>query len=229
MIGVTGASGHLGQALMELLPDAYPISRTMPDIPLTGLIHAAAPDYRDNEAVVRFHDFNILVHDYVSKSRLRRFVIVGSWWQHAQGNCKELLYTKMKDHQRRMFNGTHVLPYSIYGDEARAGRGFIPQLIQAIRWETGLKGLSNESRDFIHVTDVARACIVALDAPKGTYIAGTRHAVSPRELAAEYGINAPDYDEYPSAIPAYLARPVPAWEPLVNLTDHINQAVTPAG
>lgn len=228
MIGVTGASGHLGQALMCLLPEAYPIGRTMPDIPLTGLIHAAAPDYRDNEAVVRFHDFNILIDDYVTKSRIRRFVIVGSWWQHAQGNCKELLYTKMKDHQRRMFNGTHVLPYSIYGDESRPGRGFIPQLIQAIRGETNLKGLSGEQRDFIHVTDVARACIIALDAPKGIYIAGTRDTVSPRELAGEYEIDAPDYKEYPSAAPVYLARSVPAWEPLVNLRQHINQAVKPA-
>ena len=229
MIGVTGASGHLGNALMEMLPDAYPIGYTMPDVPLTGLIHAAAPNYRDNESVVRFHDFNIQVENYVAGSRLRRFVVVGSWWQHAQGNCKELLYTKMKDHQRRMFSGTHVLPYSIYGDEAREGRGFIPQLIQAIRGETTLVGLSDQPRDFIHVTDVARACIVALDAPRGTYIAGTQQTVTPRQLAAEYGIHADDYEEHPSAIPAYLARPVPAWAPLVNLREHINKMITPAG
>lgn len=221
MIGVTGATGHLGQALLDLLPEAYPIGYTMPDIPLTGLIHAAAPNYRDNNAVVKFHDFNILLHDYLSKARVRRIVVVGSWWQHARGSCRDLLYTKMKDHQRRMFTGTHVLPYSIYGDEARPGRGFIPQLVNSINTGEPLIGLSHELRDFIHVTDVARACIVALDAPRGTYIAATGEPISPRDLAARFGITAPDYAEWPSATPEYLAPQVPAWQPLVSLDAHI--------
>lgn len=226
MIGVTGATGHLGQAIMSLLPDAHPIGRNMPDVPLTGLIHAAAPDYRDDEQVTLFHDFNVQLLGYLEANRLRRIVVVGSWWQHAQGNCKHLLYTQMKDHQQRMFTGTHVLPYSIYGDEARAGRGFVPQLIAAIRGESQLAGLSNEPRDFIHVSDVARACIVALDAPRGVYIAGTGHVQTPRELAALYGLSGPDYQEWPSAIPAHVARPVPAWQPIVDLDAHVRAATS---
>lgn len=226
MIGVTGASGHLGQALLDLLPDPYPIGRNMPEEPLTGLIHAAAPDYRDNEAVVKFHDFNIQLHEYLTHTRLRRVVIVGSWWQHAEGNCKDLLYTQMKQHQQRLFTATHVLPYSIYGDEPRPGRGFIPQLIEAIRGNIELQGLSDQPRDFIHVTDVARACIIALDAPRGTYTAATGHTSTPREIAAHYRVGGPTYNEYPTAIPRHLARPVPAWESLIDLHEHIRTAIS---
>lgn len=226
MIGVTGASGHLGQAILELLPDAYPISRNMPDIPLTGLIHAAAPDYRDDEQVMLFHDFNVRLLDYLETNRLRRVVVVGSWWQHARGDCKQLLYTQMKDHQQRMFTATHVLPYSIYGNDPRPGRGFVPQLIAAINGTGQLAGLSNEPRDFIHVSDVARACIVALDAPRGLYIAGTGQTDTPRAIAERYGLSGPDYEEWPSAVPAYLARPVPAWRPIVDLHAHIQAATS---
>lgn len=226
-IGVTGATGHLGQAILNLLPDAQPIGHSMPEVPLTGLIHAAAPNFRDDDAVVRFHDFNQELHAYLAASRLRRVVIVGSWWQHAEGDCRDLLYTRLKDHQRRMFPGVHVLPYSIYGDEARPGRGFIPQLINTINTGEPLQGLSNETRDFIHVSDVARACIIALDAPRGTYAAATGHTASPRQIATRYGITGPDYVEYPSATPRYLARPVPAWQPLINLHAHIEAHTAP--
>jgi hypothetical protein len=213
---------------MDLLPDAYPIGRTMPDVQLTGLIHAAAPNYRDEEAVVRFHEFNQQIHGYLAESRLRRIVIVGSWWQTATGNCRNMLYTKLKDHQRRMFPGTHILPYSIFGDEARAGRGFIPQLIQAIQDRKPLQGLSDQPRDFIHVTDVARACIIGLDSPRGTYMAGWGETSSPRDIAAKYGLKAPQWVEYPDAAPTYLMKPVPAWKPLIKLHPHI-QASTSHG
>jgi hypothetical protein len=196
----------------------------MPDMPLTGLIHAAAPNYQDEEEVVRFHSFNLDVHEYVTAYRLRRIVIVGSWWQSAIGNCKDLLYTQLKDHQRRMFSGVHVVPYSIYGEEARQGRGFIPQLIKALKERTTLTGLSNEPRDFIHVTDVARACVIGLDAPKGVYMAGWGKTSSPKQIAAEYGLQAPEWAEYPSAQPTYLTKPVPAWKPIIKLHDHIKES-----
>lgn len=224
MIGVTGASGHLGQALLALLPDAYPIGRTLPDIPLAGIIHAAAPDYRDDEAVILFHDFNIALQQYIHHNHIRRVVIVGSWWQFAEGEARQLLYTLMKDHQRRMFPGTHVIPYSIYGDEARPGRGFIPQLIHAINGSHSLTGLSDQPRDFIHVTDVARACVIALDVPRGTYTAATLRSETPRQIAARYGITAPDYTEHPTATPRYPVPQVPAWRPLITTDDHIRHA-----
>jgi hypothetical protein len=200
----------------------------MPDVPLSGLIHAAAPDYRDEDAVVRFHEFNQQIHGYLADSRLRRIVVVGSWWQTATGNCKDLLYTKLKDHQRRMFYGTHILPYSIYGDGARTGRGFIPQLIDAINGGRQLEGLSDQPRDFIHVTDVARACIIGLDAPRGVYMAGWGKTSSPREIALKYGLKAREWAESPEATPTYLTKPVPAWKPLIKLHDHI-QASTIQG
>lgn len=227
MIGVTGATGHLGQVICSMFPDTYPIRYAMPDIPLSGLIHVAAPNYRDDAAVVRFHEFNHQVLTYLNDYRTQRVVIVGSWWQHAEGTCQNLLYTKLKDHQRRMFRGTHVLPYSIYGDEARPGRGFIPQLIDAIRGRSALQGLSDQPRDFIHVTDVARACVIALDAPRGTYIAATGTPESPRRIAARYGVTAPAYVESPDAVPRYIARPVPAWQPLINLDAHITAHTAP--
>jgi dTDP-4-dehydrorhamnose reductase len=227
MIGVTGATGHLGQAICGMFPDTYQIRYNMPDIPLAGIIHAAAPNYHDDDAVIRFHDFNHELNTYLSDYRVRRIVIVGSWWQHAVGTCRDLLYTKLKDHQRRVFPGTHVIPFSIYGDEARPGRGFIPQLIEATNGTTTLAGLSNQPRDFIHVSDVARACVIALDAPRGTYIAATRRTESPRAIAARYGVMAADYVEQPTAIPRYLARPVPAWQPLVDLHAHIKAHTAP--
>jgi hypothetical protein len=42
MIGVTGASGALGKALLRRFPGALPIGRVMPSVPVNLLIHAAA-------------------------------------------------------------------------------------------------------------------------------------------------------------------------------------------
>lgn len=225
MIGVTGASGHLGQVLMKMIPDAYPIGRVVPDFPLTGLIHAAAPNHRDATNVIQFDEFNADLHDYLSRFDVTRCVVVGSWWQDADGECRKLLYTALKDNQRKLFAATHVVPFSIYGDDARTGRGFIPQLIKALRENAPLVGLSDQPRDFIHVTDVARACIAALDIPHGVYLAATFKPVSPRQLAERYGISAPDYVEFPSALPNYNAEPVPGWEPLIDVDDHIKSRI----
>jgi nucleoside-diphosphate-sugar epimerase len=221
MIGVTGASGHLGSALMDLIPDAYPIGRTMPDVHFTGLIHAAAPDYRDNEAVLDFVQFNQQVLKYLYSTKLQRVVTLGSWWQQAEGNCQDLLYTRLKDNQRTMFPGVHVVPFSIYGDEARQGRGFIPQLIQSIQTGQSLVGLSEQSRDFIHVKDVATACLLGLDSHRGVYMAGWGKSSSPKDIAARYGLKAPEWIEHPNAEPVFSLERLPGWEPKIGLHDHI--------
>ncbi len=227
MIGVTGASGHLGSAIMGLLPNALPIGRALPESPVNGLIHCAAPNYRDEVAVGEFVDFLMDVRDYVRRYEIRNVVIVGSWWQYAEGNARTLLYTNLKDQQSRLFRRhVHVIPYSIYGDQPRPGRGFIPQLIQAINDGIPLTGLSNEPRDFIHVTDVARACIAALAAPPGTYLAATRTTITPRQIATQYAVTAPDYVEFPSATPDYPFPDVPSWAPQTALDAHIRARLT---
>lgn len=226
MIGITGATGHLGSVIMGMLPDAVPFGRTMPDHPVDALIHCAAPDYRNDDAVTGFMNYIDSLRIYVQRYEIRNVVVVGSWWQHAEGNARALRYTMMKDQQARLFGtNTHVIPYSIYGDEARPGRGFIPQLIQTINGGPPLAGLSNEPRDFIHVTDVARACIAALAAPPGIYLAATRNPITPRQIAAQYRVTAPDYVEYPSAVPTYRFPDVPLWSPRTGLGAHISRAI----
>jgi nucleoside-diphosphate-sugar epimerase len=225
MIGVTGASGHLGQALMDLIPDAYPIGRTMPDIELTGLIHAAAPNYRDDSTVIQFEEFNQEIQKYLTESKLQRIVIVGSWWQISEGNCREVLYTKLKERQTRMFSAVHIIPYSIYGDGARVGRGIIPQIIQSIKTGEPLIGLSKEPRDFIHVKDVAAACLVALDSPRGVYMAGWGKSSSPLDIAARYGLKVPEFVGYPDAELVYPLERLPEWEPKIRLHEHIHNAL----
>lgn len=208
---------------MRLIPDAYPIGRSVPDVALSGLIHAAAPNHRNNAEVLAFNAFNDQLVKYIQDSNLSRVVVVGSWWQHADGECRNLLYTQLKDYQRRIFMASHVIPYSIYGDEARPGRGFIPQLIDAINNRVVLSGLSNQLRDFIHVTDVARACVAALEAPYGEYAAATHKVVTPRQLAARYDVTAADYVEFPSASPNYRVNSVPNWEPMIDVDEHIRE------
>lgn len=221
-IGVTGASGHLGRKIVDLLPDAVPIYRDLPERRLDALIHTAAPNYRDTVEVLRFRrfleDLDIWTRFYQPDS----LVIVGSWWQHATGTCSDITYTRLKNTQTQVFRkAVHVYPYSIYGDRPRPGRGFIPHLVEAIRGTKPLVGLSNELRDFIHVTDVALACVAALDAPLGHYAAATWEPITPRALAAEYNIDAPDLDEWPSATPTYDLPPVPYWSHVIDLREHI--------
>ena len=231
MIGVTGASGHLGQALLALNPDLIPIGRTLPKQPLQAIIHTAAPNWRDDTAVALFDDFNQQLTQYINRNHVQTIINIGSWWQYAEGQCSDLPYTILKHRQIRALTwGDHhcvnLIPYSIYGDQPRTGRGFIPQLVEALAGRTELAGLSNQPRDWIHVTDVARACLTALNTPSGTFTVSTRNVISPRELAEEYRLSGPDYDEYPSAIPRYFHDPLPDWQPQIELHAHIRANLT---
>ena len=230
MIAVTGHTGHLGQELMRFLPTAIPIGRTIPTQPAHTVIHAAAPNWRDPDAVAMFDIFNEHLAGYIRRHDIRTVVNVGSWWQYAEGNCRDLPYTLQKHRQARLMEWTgarvtHIIPYSIYGDEPRAGRGFIPQLIETIKGNSNVAGLSQQPRDFIHVTDVAAAIITAIDANPGTYVAATGFTVSPAELAALYDIDAPDYPEHPQAIPRHIHPPVPRWQPRTDVLQHISRSV----
>jgi len=226
VIGVTGASGHLGAEILRVLPSSVPIGRDIPDVRYEAIIHAAAPNFRDDGAVIRFRDFNRALEEHLDRRPPDCLVVTGSWWQHAEGSCRDLLYTRLKDEQVRTFPwAVHVLPYSIYGDEPRPGRGFVPQLIRAIRGEVVLAGLSDQPRDFIHVTDVALAHIRALDAPRGAYSVGTGVAFTPEDLAGSFGVSGPLLDEHPVAYPRYLCDPVPGWTPLVDVLGHIRARI----
>ena len=230
MIGVTGATGHLGAVLMDMLPNPYPIGRELPEQPLNAIIHCAAPNYRDPVAVGAFTDYNLDLANYIRGYRIPKVVVVGSWWQDAEGGCQDLLYTHLKKQQHQIFRtATHVIPYSIYGDEARPGRGFVPQLLQALNGFRDLTGLSEQPRDFIHVNDVARALIAALAAPRGVYAAATWHPISPKDLAAHYGLAANEYPEHPTAIPLYPHDPVPSWRPIIDLYEHIQSRIILTG
>ena len=212
---------------MGLLQDALPIGRTIPEQPVDALIHCAAPNYRDEDAVRDFLGFELEIRKYVQRHGIEKVVVVGSWWQYAEGNARELTYTSMKVLQARLFREyVQVIPYSIYGDDPRPGRGFIPQLIRTLTTGEPLVGLSDEPRDFIHVTDAARACIAALSARQGTYLAATRVAETPRQIAERYGVTAPDYTEYPSALPTYGFSDVPSWAPETSLDAHIRARLT---
>lgn len=225
MIGVTGASGHLGREIMRQLPTASVIGRIMPIDRYEVIIHCAAPNYRDDDDVRNFHGFIEDLHEYTHKHR-PRLVIVGSWWQYAQGTCRNLPYTLQKTYQTFLFpQATHVVPYSIYGDNPRDGRGFIPHLVEALQGRETIHRVSHELRDFIHVSDAARACILAISAPAGIYSAQTRTYLTPEYVAQTFGITAQRYDEQPTAHPNMTLHTVPGWEPEIDVLDHVTQMV----
>lgn len=226
MIGITGATGHLGQELMRQSPNAIPIGRNLPDHGVDILIHAACPRWNDPQDVSAFHEYNLRLYDYVRDTRPHIMINVLTWWLYTR--ARNIRYSRLKELQRLMFpNATHVVPYSIYGDQPLPGRGFIPHLVQHLNGGPQLTGLSDEPRDFVHVHDTARAIRLATLAPRGTYLIATRRPISPRALAAEYGATAGPWDEYPSARPTYPHPIVPNWEPIIDLREHITRAVHP--
>jgi nucleoside-diphosphate-sugar epimerase len=230
MIGITGSTGHLGRAILNLNPDIEPLDRELPVHPIKILIHTAAPNWKDETAVHLFDKYNKELSRYIIVNKIKTVINVGSWWQYGRGNCQDLPYTALKHRQQAALstldiNLITIIPFSIYGDQYRQGRGFIPQLVQAIKTKTPIQGLSHQPRDFIHVNDVAEACLHAPTQRTGIYVAATRHNSSPKEIAKRYGIEAPEYLEHPTATPRYFYYWMPGWRPRITLHKHIENAI----
>jgi nucleoside-diphosphate-sugar epimerase len=211
---------------VRLIPGAVPIGRSFPNYGVDALIHCAAPNFKDELAVEKFREFNSSCRSYVDDHKVSRLVVIGSWWQFAEGECREISYTRLKNDQQALFReAVHVAPFSIFGDGLREGRGFIPQLVEAIKSGGQLRGLSRQGRDFVHVNDVASAVQLALACDPGCYHAGTGVVTSAKFLANSFGIDAPEFEEWPGAEPRYPVPPVPGWTPRIELFQYVSNAI----
>lgn len=199
LVGITGASGQLGQALMRRFPHAIPIAHRMPSERVDLLIHAACPVWTDEHSITEFDRFNLAVRQYMNTHPGLKMVNVGSWWQYAEGSCRDLSYTKLKDRQREMFpEATHLVAYSIYGDQ----KGFIKSVLDHITGGPRLLSVGTQWRDFIHVDDCAAAVEVAAGLT-GTWAACTKEPVRTDALLRSFGIELPIVEQEPSAELAY--------------------------
>ena len=229
-VGVTGASGHLGGYLTAYLWErghiVVPIGR---DVPWTdrvdAVIHLAAPrDWRDEQQIADVDTFTADILTWAERIGAR-VINTGSWWQYAHGESAALPYSRMKDRQQARA-ATTLVPFSIYGRNARNARGFVPHLVDAIRTDRSLTGASREPRDFVHVTDVCAAYRAALRAPDGIYEVRTGRAHTPASLAQRFTGTSPDpWPEHPSCVPVYRFPTVPGWEPRIDVVQHIEQTV----
>lgn len=228
-IAVTGATGHLGSVLVPYLWErghtVIPVGRRVPfDLDADVLIHCAAPDWRDEDAIMAFPIFNEIVARWAEVSG-GRVINVGSWWTYAHGGAARLSYCQLKAEQSDMFPVT-VVPFSVYGTSARQGRGFIPQLLAHVRGSATLSAASREPRDWLHVRDLCDALRAALRAPDGIYEAATGVQYSAAELLRSMtGETVPAWPDVPSCTPAYLHPRVPGWTPKTDVLGHLARSV----
>lgn len=228
-VAVTGASGHLGSVLVPYLWErgkiVVPVGREItPDLEADVLIHCAAPDYADDDAVRAFAPFNEAVARWAEVTG-GRVVNVGSWWQYADGEAPTLDYSALKRDQADMFPVT-VVPFSVYGNATRQARGFIPQLLAHVRGSGKVTAASREPRDWLHVRDLCDALRAALVAPDGIYEARTGQQYTAAELLrAMTGEVVPEWHDVPSCSPVYLYDTVPGWTPKVAVLTHLARSV----
>jgi hypothetical protein len=195
MIGITGASGALGKALMRRFPGSLAIGRVMPTVPVDLLIHAAAPDWRDPIGVDDFRWFNDEVRDYVHRYG-PQMVNVGSWWQYATGPVSDLSHTRVKRDQQEMFPAArHVIAYSIFGPD----KGFNLSILDHLSGAHRMGEILPEWRDFIHVDDVADAVAWATGLVPGAYAACSGDPVRLGTVARSFGIDLPPADPLPNS------------------------------
>lgn len=216
-IAVTGASGHLGQAMLAHLSglgvDFTQVGREIPkDLRADVVFHLAAPDPRDAQACTNFTYFNEDLVRWSDKNSVS-VINTGSWWQHAGTTAQSLFYTRTKAAQQSMFAGhTTLTLFSVYGEAMRNGRGFIPQLLQHITGREALTEASDHARDFIHTDDVCNAYMAAISAPVGNYDIGTHLALSPQRLLQVFSDDkVPLFDDQLDAICHWPNQRLPHW------------------
>lgn len=230
-VGITGATGHLGQAMMRYLMyrnvDVYLVGHTVPDFMRADVVfHLAAPNHRDKAACSQFTYFN---EDLVLWSDKHSVPVINTatWWQHAGAEAELLFYTRTKAAQQQMFAGhTTLTLYSIYGESVRSNRGFVPQLVEHLAGRRTLTAASTEARDFVHVDDICRAYLAAIEAPVDVYDVATYLAISPMRLAQVFTDDPMDvWPDEPSALCHYPNKRLPGWRAEIAVTQYIAQAL----
>lgn len=194
MIGVTGATGRLGSKVLDLIPDALSIGRRIPTDHLSAIIHCAVS--KDPHAL---DGFNLALRQYCNLHK-PKLVIVGSCWQLLAGDTYDLEYSVAKRKQSRLFaEATEVVPFWIFGE----GKGFIWQVVQAVKGEVVLESAGLRERDFVWVNDVARDLVTALDCTGGMVGSYTDRTIRPAHLAEHFGLSVDWKEPFPSTILEY--------------------------
>lgn len=229
-VAVTGASGHLGQAMLPRLTQAgvefTPVGREIPkDLRADVVFHLAAPNHRDAQACTEFTYFNEDLVNWSDKNSVP-VINTGTWWQHAGLDAKSLLYTRTKARQQSMFAGhTTLILYSVYGNAERDDRGFIPQLVRHLTGFKALTAASDQPRDFVHTDDVCTAYMTAISAPVGTYDIGTHLALSPMQLLRMFRNDVvPIHIDQPPATCHWPNQRLPHWFAETSVISHIHNA-----
>jgi nucleoside-diphosphate-sugar epimerase len=230
-IGVTGASGHLGKRLVpafrSLGLDVKEIGRHIQDpLDIELLVHLAAPRQLDQKAVSDFQRFNIKL---LNLKRKYGFAIcgAGSLWQLGSGVSKNLPYSHLKDWQQQELHDCTLILYSVYSDELRQTRGFIPLLVDSLRTGKRINSASSEKRDWVHVEDVIAAFAKVVSNPiSGTYEIRTGRTISPAELVEFFTGTKPS--EFNQTVP-YQLEPtyptLPSWQAKIEVIPWIESQI----